>query len=112
MRKDTSLQPKVGEPPDQLEVCGRDQFGMDKRGGQVNVGATVRAVPYTGKVVNLALETGGANALYRLGWKKEDLPVGEVVFFEGWQARNGSATANVNGRRLLAGTSNSAAPEQ
>jgi uncharacterized protein DUF6152 len=71
-----------------------------------------------GKVVNWALETGGANALYRRGWKKEDLPVGEVVFFEGWQARNGSATANVNsitfkdGRRLFAGTSNSNASEK
>ena len=71
-----------------------------------------------GKVVNWALETGGANALYRRGWRKEDLPVGEVVVFEGWQARNGSATANVNsitfkdGRRLFAGTSNSSASQQ
>jgi hypothetical protein len=68
--------------------------------------------------VNWALETGGANALYRRGWRKEDLPVGEVVVFEGWQARNGSATANVNsitfkdGRRLFAGTSNSNASQQ
>ncbi len=70
-----------------------------------------------GKVVNWALETGAANALYRRGWRKEDLPVGEVVYFEGWQARNGTPTANVNsitfkdGRRLFAGTSNSAAPQ-
>jgi hypothetical protein len=65
-----------------------------------------------GKTVNWALETGGANALYRRGWRKEDLPVGAEVSFEGWQARNGSNTANVNsltlkdGRRLFAGTSN------
>src|SRR5262249_37607094 len=49
-----------------------------------------------GKVTNGALETGGANALYRRGWRKEDLPVGKVVMFEGWQARNGTPTANVN----------------
>src|SRR6266567_7747550 len=40
-----------------------------------------------GKVVNWALETGGANALYRRGWRKEDLPSGTVLLVEGWQAR-------------------------
>src|SRR5437764_3810700 len=45
-----------------------------------------------GKVVNWALETGGANALYRRGWRKEDLPAGTMVVFEGWQARNGTST--------------------
>ena len=70
-----------------------------------------------GKVVNWALETGGANALYRRGWRKEDLPAGTVVVFEGWQARNGTPTANVSsitftdGRRLFAGSSNTAAPQ-
>ena len=71
-----------------------------------------------GKVVNWALETGGANALYRRGWRKEDLPAGIVVLVEGWQARNGTPTANVssitftNGKRLFAGSSNSEAPQQ
>ena len=71
-----------------------------------------------GKVVNWALETGGANALYRRGWRKEDLPVGKTVQVEGWQARNGTPTANVgavtfsDGKRLFAGTSNSEAPQQ
>ena len=71
-----------------------------------------------GKVVNWALETGGANALYRRGWRKEDLPSGTVVVAEGWQARNGTPTANVSsitftdGRRLFTGTSNAAAPQQ
>jgi uncharacterized protein DUF6152 len=70
-----------------------------------------------GKVVNWALETGGANALYRRGWRKEDLPAGTVLVVEGWQARNGTPTANVNsitfsdGRRLFAGTSNGTAPQ-
>lgn len=69
-----------------------------------------------GKVVNWALETGGANALIRRGWKKGDLPAGTVVVVEGWQARNGSPTANVSsitfpdGHKLFAGSSNEAAP--
>ena len=71
-----------------------------------------------GKVVNWALETGGANALYRRGWRKEDLPAGTVLAVEGWQARNGTPTANVsvitlaNGKRLFAGSSNTEAPQQ
>jgi hypothetical protein len=70
-----------------------------------------------GKVVNWALETGAANALYRNGWRKEDLPTGTVLVIEGWQARNGTPTANIStvtftdGRRLFAGTSNPARPQ-
>jgi uncharacterized protein DUF6152 len=69
-----------------------------------------------GKVVNWAFETGGANSLIRRGWKKEDLPAGTVLVVEGWAARNGSTTANASsitftdGRKLFAGTSNTAAP--
>lgn len=68
-----------------------------------------------GKVTNWAFETGGANSLIRRGWKKEDLPAGTVLVLEGWSARNGTPTANANsitfsdGRRLFAGTSNTAA---
>ena len=68
-----------------------------------------------GKVVNWALETGAANALIRRGWKKTDLPAGTVLMVDGWQARNGSATANVSsvtftdGKRLFAGSSNESA---
>jgi Family of unknown function (DUF6152) len=65
-----------------------------------------------GKVVNWALETGGANTLFRRGWRKEDLPPGTVLVVDGWQARNGTPTANANritfqdGKQLFAGTSN------
>ena len=68
-----------------------------------------------GKVVNWALETGAANALIRRGWKKTDLPPGTVLVVDGWQARNGTATANVSsvtftdGKRLFAGSSNESA---
>ena len=71
-----------------------------------------------GKMVNWALETGAANQLTRRGWQKADLPAGTVLKVEGWQARNGTPTANVSnitlsdGRRLFAGSSNDAAPQQ
>jgi hypothetical protein len=63
-----------------------------------------------GKVVNWALETAAANQLYRRGWRKEDLNVGTKLTVEGFQARNGSPTANASslmlpdGRRLFAGS--------
>jgi hypothetical protein len=64
-----------------------------------------------GKKVNWALETNNANTLIRNGWKKEDLMPGTELQVEGWQARNGTPTANVRsvllgGKRLFAGTSN------
>jgi len=71
-----------------------------------------------GKVVNWAFETGGVNALYRRGWRREDLPVGVTVTIDGWQARNGTFTANAreiafpDGRRLFAGSSNPAAKDE
>jgi hypothetical protein len=71
-----------------------------------------------GKVVNWALEMGGANALIRRGWRREDLPAGTVLRVEGWQARNATPTANIStvtfedGRTLFAGSSNPAAPQQ
>jgi len=70
-----------------------------------------------GSVTNWALETNAANALIRRGWRKADLPAGTVLVVEGWQARNGSNTANIrsvtleDGRRLFAGTSNPAAAD-
>ena len=75
-------------------------------------------VETNGKVVNWALETGAANALIRRGWKKGDLPAGTVLKVDGWQARNGTPTANVSsvtfpdGRRLFAGSSNESAPSK
>jgi hypothetical protein len=73
-------------------------------------------VETNGKVVNWACETGAANALIRRGWKRTDLPPGTVLVVDGWQARNGTPTANVSsvtftdGKRLFAGSSNESAP--
>ena len=64
-----------------------------------------------GKVVNWAFETGGANALYRRGWRKEDLAPGTVLTIDAFQARNSRPTANAtsillpDGKRLFAGSS-------
>jgi len=69
-----------------------------------------------GKIVNWAFETGGANALYRRGWKKTDLPVGEKVTIEGFLARDGSTHVNAtniklpDGRQLFAGSSGTGSP--
>jgi hypothetical protein len=63
-----------------------------------------------GKVVNWAFETSSVNALYRAGWRREDLPVGATLIIDGWQARNGTPTANAysitfqDGKRLFAGS--------
>jgi hypothetical protein len=70
-----------------------------------------------GKVENWALELSGANGLIRRGWRREDLPPGTLLVVDGWQARNGSPTANIvtatfeDGRTLFAGSSNPAAPQ-
>jgi len=78
----------------------------------------VDVVGADGKTVNWAFETGSGNSLIRRGWRKEDMPIGVMLTIEGWAARNGKPTANArsvvmpDGKRLMAGTSNSAAKEQ
>ena len=75
-------------------------------------------VTMAGKVERWAFETGAANNLFRRGWRKEDLPAGTVLVIQGWQARNGSNTANAgsitfpDGRRLFAGSSNPSAERE
>ena len=59
-----------------------------------------------------AIEFTAANALYRRGWRKEDLPVGATVTVTGFHARNGSNTLGAlnvvlaDGRTLFAGSGN------
>ena len=71
-----------------------------------------------GKVAKWSWEMGGANALIRNGWRKEDLPAGTVLVIEGYQARNGSNTANASsitfpdGKRLFAGSSKPGAKQK
>ncbi len=70
-----------------------------------------------GKVVTWALESGAPNALYRAGWRKDDLKAGDTVTFSAFLAKDGSHTAAAkqvtlpDGRKVFAGSAASA-PEQ
>jgi hypothetical protein len=69
-----------------------------------------------GGMVNWALESGPPNALYRAGWRKDDLKAGDNVTFSAFLAKDGSHTAAArqvtlpDGRKAFAGSAN--APEQ
>jgi hypothetical protein len=66
-----------------------------------------------GGVINWAIETGAPNALYRQGWRKDDLKAGDTVTLQAFLAKDGSHTAaarNVklpDGRSVFAGTPSS-----
>jgi hypothetical protein len=68
-------------------------------------------------VVNWAIETGAPNALYRQGWRKDDLKAGDTVTVEAFLAKDGSHTGAArtvklpDGRNVFAGTPNST-PDQ
>ena len=64
-----------------------------------------------GKVVNWRFELGAPNALIRLGWKTDTIPVGVEVEVEGFRAKAGGPVANgrsiklADGRELFSGGS-------
>ena len=66
-----------------------------------------------GAVINWAIETGAPNVLYRQGWRKDDLKVGDMVTLDAFLAKDGSHTAAArevklpDGRRVFAGTPSS-----
>jgi hypothetical protein len=49
----------------------------------------------SGGVVNWAIEGGAPNQLYRAGWRRDSLKIGDLVVVEGWLARDGSKLANM-----------------
>lgn len=64
----------------------------------------------SGKVVNWAVEGAPPNVLYRRGWKKDSLKVGDVVTVEGFLPRheglhdiNGRTVTLADGRRVFGG---------
>jgi hypothetical protein len=69
-----------------------------------------------GKIVNWAVETGGPNALLRLGVRKTDFVLGSQLTVKGYKAKSGLPVANgrtitlENGRSLFAGSSGTGAP--
>jgi hypothetical protein len=72
----------------------------------------IEATDENGEKQAWAIEFTAANALYRRGWRKEDLPVGASVTVTGFAARNGSNTLGAlnvvlaDGRTLFAGSGN------
>src|SRR5204863_2850038 len=48
----------------------------------------------SGKAVNYAIEGGAPNGLYRQGWRKDSLKVGDTVSVDGFRAKDGSNTIN------------------
>jgi hypothetical protein len=63
-----------------------------------------------GEVEAWEVEFSSANALYRRGWRREDLPVGATVTIKGMPARDGSRTLGAedvilpDGRTLFGGS--------
>ena len=65
-------------------------FYLDVRDGQ-------------GAITNWAVEGGAPNTLYRAGWRRDSLKVGDVVTVEGFLARDGSKLANMSTVQLADG---------
>jgi hypothetical protein len=70
----------------------------------------------SGKEVNYAVETGAPNGLYRQGWRKDSLKVGDMVTIDGFRAKDGSNTVNArnvtlpDGRKVFAGSADDGGP--
>jgi Family of unknown function (DUF6152) len=70
-----------------------------------------------GKTENWACETAPPNGLYRQGWTRNSVKVGDEVVVDGSLAKNGSHTVNArtvktaDGRRLFAGSSGDGGPQ-
>jgi hypothetical protein len=66
----------------------------------------------TGKVTNWHFELGPPNALFRLGWKRDSVPVGTEVTISGFRAKaqenvgNGRSIILPDGKELFSGGSN------
>ena len=64
-----------------------------------------------GVVENWAIEGGAPNTLYRAGWRKDSLQVGNEVTVDGWLAKSGAKLANMravvlaDGSRVFGGSS-------
>ncbi|HEY3045358.1 MAG TPA: DUF6152 family protein [Vicinamibacterales bacterium] len=62
-----------------------------------------------GAVVNWAIEVGAPNGLYRAGWRKDSLKIGDQVTVEGFRAKaggphiNGSSVVLPDGKKVFSG---------
>ena len=68
-----------------------------------------------GTVVNWAIEVGAPNGLYRAGWRKDSLKIGDQVTVEAFRAKaggphaNGSSVVLANGKKVFSGTADQTA---
>ena len=76
----------------------------------------VDAKDESGKVTNFAVEGGTPNQLYRQGWRKDSLRVGDTITVSGFRAKNGSNHVNgrtvvlADGTRVFGGSSDDGGP--
>ena len=69
----------------------------------------------SGKTVNYAVEGGAPNGLFRQGWRKDTLKIGDTLSIEGFLAKDGSNTVNARswllpGGKKVFGGNNEGAP--
>jgi len=71
-----------------------------------------------GKMTRWSFEGGPPNALYRQGWRRDSLKVGDTVTVDGFQAKDGTHTANArgvvlpDGKKVFAGSAGDGAPKE
>lgn len=76
----------------------------------------VEVTDEAGKATEWAVEGTAPNNLFRQGWRKDSLKVGDVVTVQGFRARNGTNLLNgrnttlSDGRRLYSGSTSDGAP--
>lgn len=69
-----------------------------------------------GKIQTWAVECGAPNSLIRRGLNKNSIPIGTELVFDGFQAKDGSTTANAkeitfpDGRKFSVGSLGTGAP--
>jgi hypothetical protein len=69
-----------------------------------------------GKTVNYAVEGGAPNGLYRQGWRKDTIKIGDSISIDGYLAKDGSNTVNArtwvlpDGKKVFAGNNEDGGP--
>jgi Family of unknown function (DUF6152) len=69
-----------------------------------------------GSTINYAVEGGAPNGLFRQGWRKDTLKVGDTLAIEGFLAKDGSNTVNArtwllpDGKKVFAGNAEDGGP--
>ena len=70
----------------------------------------------SGTNINYAIEGGAPNGLFRQGWKKDTLKVGDTLSVEGFLAKDGSNTVNARtwvlpgGKKVFGGNNEDGGP--